>query len=87
MYQSKRHEPGGYTVFATRGEDAMQQLSLTTRLREAVQQEPWVLHWQPIVELADGPDRLGRGPDPLARPGRRISRRRASSSRSPRSSG
>ncbi len=54
MYQSKRHEPGGYTIFSTRGDDAMQRLSLTTRLREAVAQEPWVLHWQPIVELATG---------------------------------
>ena len=68
MYQSKRHEPGGYTVFATRGEDAMQRLSLTTRLREAVQQEPWILHWQPIVELATGRivsvEGLIRWPDP-----------------------
>ena len=68
MYQSKRHEPGGYTVFATRGEDAMLKLSLTTRLREAVQQEPWVLHWQPIMELATGRivsvEGLIRWPDP-----------------------
>ncbi len=54
MYQSKRHEPGGSTIFAARGDDAMHRLSLTTRLREAVTQEPWVLHWQPIVELATG---------------------------------
>jgi diguanylate cyclase (GGDEF)-like protein/PAS domain S-box-containing protein len=68
MYQSKRHEPGGYTVFAARGEDAMQKLSLTTRLREAVAQEPWVLHWQPILELATGRvvevEGLIRWPDP-----------------------
>jgi diguanylate cyclase (GGDEF)-like protein/PAS domain S-box-containing protein len=68
MYQSKRHEPGGYTVFAARGEDAMEKLSLTTRLREAVTQEPWVLHWQPIVDLSSGAivsvEGLIRWPDP-----------------------
>ena len=54
MYQSKKQEPGGYVVFASRGEDAMKKLSLTTRLRDAVQHEHWVLHWQPIVDLATG---------------------------------
>jgi EAL domain-containing protein (putative c-di-GMP-specific phosphodiesterase class I) len=41
-------------VFATGGDDAMQRLSLTTRLREAVTKEHWVLHWQPIVEIETG---------------------------------
>ena len=54
MYQSKRHEPGGYVVFATSGEDPIEKLSLTTRLRRAVEQEHWVLHYQPVVNLADG---------------------------------
>jgi diguanylate cyclase (GGDEF)-like protein/PAS domain S-box-containing protein len=54
MYQSKRQEPGGYVVFASRAEDAAEKLSLTTRLREAVRSEPWILHWQPIVELETG---------------------------------
>jgi len=54
MYQSKKQEPGGYIVFATGGDDAMQRLSLTTRLREAVQHDHWVLHWQPIVEIETG---------------------------------
>jgi len=54
MYRSKRHQPGRYTVFSADGDDAMHRLSLTTRLREAVQQEHWILHWQPIVRLADG---------------------------------
>jgi len=68
MYQSKRLEPGGFVLFAARGEDAKQKLSLTTRLREAVRQEPWVLHWQPIVDLATGAatgvEALIRWPDP-----------------------
>ena len=54
MYQSKKQEPGGHIVFATGGDDAMEKLSLTTRLREAVSQEHWVLHWQPIVEIETG---------------------------------
>jgi diguanylate cyclase (GGDEF)-like protein/PAS domain S-box-containing protein len=54
MYQSKRNEPGGFVVFDSRHDDAMHKLSMTTRLREAVQHEPWVLHWQPVVDLSDG---------------------------------
>ncbi len=54
MYQSKKNEPGRYTMFSAGGEDAMKRLSLTTRLREAVQMEHWVLHWQPVVNLQDG---------------------------------
>ncbi|MGZ4131796.1 MAG: putative bifunctional diguanylate cyclase/phosphodiesterase [Actinomycetota bacterium] len=61
MYQSKRQEPGGYVVFAARTEDAAEKLSLTTRLREAVRSEPWVLHWQPIVELETGAVRAVEG--------------------------
>jgi diguanylate cyclase (GGDEF)-like protein/PAS domain S-box-containing protein len=54
MYQSKRHEPGGYVIYATSGEDPLEKLSLTTRLRRAVEHEHWVLHYQPVVDLLDG---------------------------------
>ena len=54
MYQSKKHEPGGYVVYATSGDDPMKKLSMTTRLRRAVEQENWVLHYQPVVNLLDG---------------------------------
>ena len=54
MYQSKRQEPGGSMIYATGGEDPLQRLSLTTRLRRAVEHEHWVLHYQPVVNLADG---------------------------------
>ena len=54
MYQSKRQEPGGYVIYATSGEDPMERLSLTTRLRRAVEHEHWVLHYQPVVNLTDG---------------------------------
>ncbi len=54
MYQSKRQEPGGSVIFATSGEDPLERLSLTTRLRRAVEHEHWVLHYQPVVNLSDG---------------------------------
>jgi diguanylate cyclase (GGDEF)-like protein len=54
MYQSKKAEPGGYIVYASGSDEAIERLSLTTRLRRAVEQKHWVLHWQPIVELQGG---------------------------------
>ncbi len=54
MYQSKKAEPGGYIVYASGADEAIERLSLTTRLRRAVEQKHWVLHWQPIVELDGG---------------------------------
>ena len=36
------------------GEDPVGRLSLTTRVRKAVEQGSWVLHYQPIVDLHDG---------------------------------
>jgi EAL domain-containing protein (putative c-di-GMP-specific phosphodiesterase class I) len=54
MYQSKKAEPGGYIVYASGSDEAIERLSLTTRLRRAVEQKHWVLHWQPIVELDHG---------------------------------
>ena len=53
MYQSKKAEPGGSVVFSSGGDDAVARLSLTTRLRRAVEHQHWVLHWQPVVDLAD----------------------------------
>ena len=54
MYQSKKTGPGGYSVYADEGADALGKLSLTTRLRKAVENQNWELHYQPIVSLADG---------------------------------
>jgi diguanylate cyclase (GGDEF)-like protein/PAS domain S-box-containing protein len=54
MYQSKKADPGGYVVYASGADDAIERLSLTTRLRRAVEQQHWVLHWQPVVELTEG---------------------------------
>ena len=54
MYQSKRTAPGGYVIFQEPGEDALGRLSLTTRLRKAVENRHWELHYQPVVDLMDG---------------------------------
>jgi len=54
MYQSKRQDPGGYVVYASGGENSLEKLSLTTRLRRAVDHQNWVLHYQPVVRLDDG---------------------------------
>ncbi|HEU4526882.1 MAG TPA: EAL domain-containing protein [Actinomycetota bacterium] len=54
MYESKRTDPGGFVVYSSNDQDPLARLSLTTRLRKAVQQRHWVLHYQPIVDLSDG---------------------------------
>jgi EAL domain-containing protein (putative c-di-GMP-specific phosphodiesterase class I) len=68
MYQSKRVAPGGYAVYADEAEDALGRLSMSTRLRKAVENQNWELHYQPIVELADeavvGVEALLRWNDP-----------------------
>ena len=53
MSRAKRLSPGGYAMFTTDAEDASAKLSLATRLRQAVAEENWVLHFQPIVDLSD----------------------------------
>jgi diguanylate cyclase (GGDEF)-like protein/PAS domain S-box-containing protein len=54
MYHSKRLGPGGYSIHAADSTDAMSRLSLTTRLRKAVENENWELHYQPLVDLRSG---------------------------------
>ena len=53
MYRAKRVDPGGHVYFAADADDAMERLSFSTRLRQAVENENWVLHYQPVVDLAD----------------------------------
>ena len=86
MYRAKRLEPGGHVFFATEGDDAALRLSFEQRLRRAVEEQDWVLHYQPVVDLAD---RRIVGAEALIRWTRlaAASCRPASSSRSPRSSG
>jgi diguanylate cyclase (GGDEF)-like protein/PAS domain S-box-containing protein len=54
MYRSKRAEPGGSVVYASDGAESFDRLAFMTRLRRAVEQEHWILHWQPVVDLDDG---------------------------------
>ena len=86
MYQSKKMAPGGSIVYASGSDDAIDRLSFTTRLRRAVEQKHWVLHWQPVVDLADG---SAKGVEARSAGGIRTagSSRPASSSRSPKSWG
>ncbi len=54
MYESKKLRSGGSVVHAHAGGDPLTQLSFTKRLRRAVQDQRWVLHYQPMVDLSDG---------------------------------
>ncbi len=52
MYAGKRSNPGSTRVFS--GEDPAGRLSLTTRVRKAVENGAFELHYQPIVDLTEG---------------------------------
>jgi diguanylate cyclase (GGDEF)-like protein/PAS domain S-box-containing protein len=54
MFRSKKAGPGGYVVHAAEDASAMSRLSLSTRLRKAVETKQWVLHYQPLIELGSG---------------------------------
>jgi diguanylate cyclase (GGDEF)-like protein/PAS domain S-box-containing protein len=54
MYRSKQTGPGGYSIYVDGTQDPMDKLSLTTRLRKAVENQSWELHYQPIVDLVEG---------------------------------
>ncbi len=68
MFQSKKAGPGGFVMHAAKGADALVRLSLSTRLRKAVDQRIWTLHYQPVIELDTGRmvgvEALIRWPDP-----------------------
>ena len=53
MYRAKRLEPGGHAFFAGDATEAIARLSFATRLRRAIAEERWVLHYQPIVDLGE----------------------------------
>jgi diguanylate cyclase (GGDEF)-like protein len=54
MYRSKEFERGGYVVYASNDDDPAHRLSFSTRLRQAVADRNWVLHYQSIIDLGDG---------------------------------
>jgi diguanylate cyclase (GGDEF)-like protein/PAS domain S-box-containing protein len=68
MFRSKKAGPGGYVVHTADDADAMTRLSLSTRLRRAVEQKQWTLHYQPLIALATGAmfgvEALIRWPEP-----------------------
>jgi len=68
MFRSKRSGPGGYVLHATDDADSIVRLSLSTRLRRAVEQEQWMLHYQPLIDLRTGEmtgvEALIRWPEP-----------------------
>jgi diguanylate cyclase (GGDEF)-like protein/PAS domain S-box-containing protein len=54
MYQSKKSGPAGYVVSARGSFDSSAKLQFVTRLRKAVENRRWTLHYQPVIVLADG---------------------------------
>lgn len=54
MYESKRAGSGGSAAYTQTSGDPLVRGSLTKRLRQAVKDTPWVLHYQPMVELESG---------------------------------
>jgi diguanylate cyclase (GGDEF)-like protein/PAS domain S-box-containing protein len=68
MFRAKQSGPGGYVVHRADDTDARTKLSLSTRLRKAVDQQSWTLHYQPLIDLVTGDmfgvEALIRWPDP-----------------------
>ncbi|HEY8582496.1 MAG TPA: diguanylate cyclase, partial [Capillimicrobium sp.] len=54
MYQAKAAGRGEIVVYSGDPRAPIERLSLSTRLRRAIADHELVLHWQPIVALADG---------------------------------
>jgi diguanylate cyclase (GGDEF)-like protein/PAS domain S-box-containing protein len=54
MYQSKKSGPAGYVVSARGSFDSSAKLQFVTKLRKAVENRRWTLHYQPVIELSDG---------------------------------
>ena len=76
MFRSKQIGPGGSFLHAASDVDAMGRLSLSTRLRKAVENQSWMLHYQPLIDLSTGGmigvEALIRWPEPgggLIQPG------------------
>ncbi|MGZ8565751.1 MAG: putative bifunctional diguanylate cyclase/phosphodiesterase [Actinomycetota bacterium] len=68
MFRAKHAGPGAFALHRSDGDDALSRLSLSTRLRKAVEQKVWALHYQPLVDLVTGEmvgvEALIRWPDP-----------------------
>jgi len=68
VYLAKESGPGGFVLNHLENEGALTKLSLSTRLRKAVERQDWQLHYQPLIELFSGEmfgvEALIRWPDP-----------------------
>jgi diguanylate cyclase (GGDEF)-like protein/PAS domain S-box-containing protein len=54
MYGAKQAGRNGVTVYNGDPHEPLERLSMTSRLRKALDREELILHWQPIVDPADG---------------------------------
>ena len=54
MYEAKAAGRNGVTVYTGDPHEPLERLSMTSRLRKALARSEFVLHWQPIVDPADG---------------------------------
>ena len=54
MFRSKQAGPGGSFMHAASDADSLGKLSLSTRLRKAVENQSWMLHYQPLIDLFTG---------------------------------
>jgi diguanylate cyclase (GGDEF)-like protein/PAS domain S-box-containing protein len=68
MFRAKEAGPGVSVVHEAENVNALTKLSLSTRLRKAVDNKVWALHYQPLLDLAScemvGVEALIRWPDP-----------------------
>jgi diguanylate cyclase (GGDEF)-like protein/PAS domain S-box-containing protein len=68
VYAAKAGGPGGFVLNHLERDGAMTKLSLSTRLRKAVERQDWQLHYQPLIHLFTGEmfgvEALIRWPDP-----------------------
>jgi len=68
VYAAKAAGPGGFVLNQLEHEGALSKLSLSTRLRKAVEHQDWKLYYQPLIELFSGEmfgvEALIRWPDP-----------------------
>jgi len=54
MYDAKANGRNAVTVYSGDPHEPLERLSMTSRLRKALVRGEFVLHWQPIVDPADG---------------------------------
>ena len=54
MYQAKRDGRDASAVYSAEAQDSRARLTLTARLRRALADEEFVLHYQPVYDLASG---------------------------------